>query len=198
MIMSNEDMDLHLKMADFCIGLGRGDQIKFANIMSMVPSFNGISLNKKENGIIPRIPICYNDIRRWYIRGKNSIYENLPHPKVIQWKGHSYISLKQCIAHHLAHGLSVLEIEDDYTPIVTCIGNSKRAVDMKKRAYLINKEYDEEIVPILLNRWSDDFDPNNTKKNRGSIWVFTITIIPYHEKQGKLIYTYPIYRSQVT
>ena len=63
---------------------------------------------------------------------------------------------------------------------------------MKKRALLINKEYNEEIVPVLLNRWSDDFDPNNSKKNRGSIWVFTITIIPHYENGGKLRYTYPI------
>ena len=59
-------------------------QIKFAQIMSMMPQIPTNSSNRNE--IVPRLPICYNDIRSWYIRGKYSVFENLPHPKVEKFK----------------------------------------------------------------------------------------------------------------
>ena len=181
-----------MKIADFCIGIGHGDQIKFANIMSMVPDICSKQTSGNENEMIPRLPICYNDIRSNYVRGPNSICENLPHPQVSKVVSHSYISVKQCIAHHLAYGLSVLNVADNEVDVVNCVGNSRRAVSIKKRALSVNMKNKEDTVPILLNFWSDGFDPNNTNNNRGSVWIFTVTILPNPAHEGKLAYTYPI------
>ena len=48
-------------------------------------------------------------------------------------------------------------------------------------------------MSILITDWHDDFEPNSqAKQNKGSVWVYTVTILgpPGTKNDGK--YTYPI------
>jgi hypothetical protein len=175
------------------MGLSFSEQHQFAHIVSMISDIKDTEeCAKNDCEMIPRLPTTYNDIRTWYVRGPTSIANNLPHPNVTWVNDHSYASVKQCIAHHLANGLSIMDICDNEKYIITYMGESKRATTMKKRAIQVNSHHMEDTLPILLIRWSDDWEPNNTKSNRGSVWILTITILSNPSDSGKLPYTYPI------
>lgn len=47
--------------------------------------------------------------------------------------------------------------------------------------------HNESCILILLTLWSDSFDPNGLKKNKNSVWLYTLTLNIIGKK-----YTYPI------
>ena len=48
-------------------------------------------------------------------------------------------------------------------------------------------------MAILLTDWHDDFEPNTqAKQNRGSVWVYTVTIVGPPGTQNQSNYSYPI------
>ena len=132
-------------------------------------------------------------IRSQIVEGHNAILENLPHPSVQMIDAHGYIPLQDVIADVLAHGIPTDVIpECEQQDVVHSLGQSRMATAIRSRASfsLIERH---PVLPIWINEWSDDFDPNrSTKSNRASVWMKTISIGWPSNAKHKYRYSYPI------
>ena len=54
-----------------------------------------------------RLPSTIQDNRKYYVEGSTAILPNLPGPAVTLLHDHAYISLVECVADLLGHGLHV-------------------------------------------------------------------------------------------
>ena len=130
------------------------------------------------------IPATKEEIRKTICEGKFCLRENLPHPQVYSdIPKHAYLLPSQCIADCLAHGL--LDNREDKHPYQTLPKSP-----MAMRISTANKALGARS--IFLTLWSDDFEPNNLKDNRGSVWLQTLSI--QTESSGTLTthHVYPI------
>ena len=121
-------------------------------------------------------------IRNRYVIGKKSIVNNLPRPKIEMFNNHSYVSVRQCIAHFLASGKMAHSISLLQRNKKRLITDSDAAVAIAKRGYAIKSKVEKNDEMILLGlQWSDAFDPNSSiKSNCGAVWIKTITFISEH------------------
>jgi hypothetical protein len=56
------------------------------------------------------VPQSSYDLRCLYVLGKDAIIPNLPRPQVKLVHNHAYVSLKECVADLLAHGVPICDI----------------------------------------------------------------------------------------
>ena len=112
-------------------------------------------------------------VRKFYKDGKYAIHSNLPHPHILNIKGHSYVSLKQIIQHCLANDCQFEDIySEPQTNEVTALNESSFCKELKNQFPTRRN-----TVDMLLTSWSDDFEPYNIKQNKGNgVWTFTVTI----------------------
>ena len=137
-----------------------------------------------------RSPLNYADIRRFYTESISSILNNLPctFPKIEY--GHAYVSLSSVIDHFLAYGFKSDHIStlDDIDSKIGVKG-SKFVSAMREK---VSSTLSSSIVPMILylTFWSDDFESNQLRKNRKSIWIKTVTICPPSDQVTSSKYTY--------
>ena len=128
------------------------------------------------------MPFDAATIRRLYTEGANSIVKQLPHPNVVNVDGHSYVPLSEILQDCLANGNSICDLKKCSKEFNE--NNVRHISDSKHVKIIINEipeshcDTDNETIHVMIVRWSDDFEPNNIKKNKGnSIWTMTVTII---------------------
>jgi hypothetical protein len=168
----------------------------------------GPSMGSPATRWFTRMPDSFQDMRHLYLEGKTSFIPNLPRPNVIRLQRHAYVSVIDCIADILAHGLDL----DTINTGSACRDNDTAAVSHQFPAFQKNSEsqhcreiYDRAqatistnnehhpLICLWINEWSDGFEPSySVKANRGSAWLKTITISPPPNKVHSLEYTYPI------
>jgi len=145
-------------------------QIFCSIISSDLRLSSSVTENPANSFSIP-FPISSQEIRTKYIRGNKSLWHCLPCPEVIcsynlqESKPIRYasVSVKECIAHFLASG-GIMMSKEEYCPAA-----------LSKLASM-NLNIDEHV--IFLKIWSDGFEPNHVKQNRGKgLWTVTLTII---------------------
>ena len=116
------------------------------------------------------LPSTHQDIRTNYTHGLRSLWECLPIPTIINGQNaeknkqtHSHAKVNECIVHFLANGGVILPPE-------------KMCLAAKNKLAAMSLPPDEKVIFIKL--WSDGFEPNNVKVNRGrGIWLLTMTVI---------------------
>ena len=148
-----------------------------------------------------RMPDSFEDMRHLYLEGKTSFIPNLPRPNVIRLQRHAYVSVIDCIADILAHGLELDTINAGSAavpqfPDFQKNSESQHCRNIYDRAHATTISTENEHHPLIclwINEWSDGFEPSySVKANRGSAWLKTITISPPANKVHSLEYTYPI------
>ena len=108
--LSSYDISNQLFMTDFIFSLTRTQRTKFAHCMKYsVESTEkrcALAANSKDISVSDSfscgMPVTYSSIRSVYTEGAKAIIPNLPRPQVKCIAGHSYMSLEQIVAHHLA------------------------------------------------------------------------------------------------
>lgn len=129
------------------------------------------------------VPVSRESLRSIIYEGKHSVRENLPHPEVrTNVSDHAYLRPSECIADCLAHGLLDSNAEPEYESL----SQSSHAKKLKVGDQLNGAR------SIFLSLWCDDFDPNNNKNNRGSVWTMTLTIETETSGATNLNHVYPI------
>lgn len=128
------------------------------------------------------VPLDQASIRRLYTEGANSILRQLPHPNILNVDGHSYVPISEIVQDCLANDNPICDlknISEEYNENeVKYIWDSKNVKSIVSSIPSSSHNTENETIHIMVVRWSDDFEPNNIKKNKGnSIWTFTITII---------------------
>ena len=115
-MMETEDITLHLIIAKFVRTLSRIQRVEFALILELLEKKYFTSMKKDSNedfgkggcrqqqSLRTTFPVNDAALRNMYMVGKDSIVNNLPRPNVKLIDGHSYVSVRQCIANFLASG----------------------------------------------------------------------------------------------
>ena len=173
--LNKDDVTMFLAIAHFVATLSRTQRDHLCvtlqrTIKALVEQANAqfIVLKRGPEKETPRVPV---PVRRQFVRtsicqGKHSIYANLPHPSVQTVAEHSCTLPSECVADFLGHGgLS-----------------SVKQQQPRHRDYesLPESEFAKQIAPgatkaLIASIWSDDFEPNYSKHNRGSTWIATMT-----------------------
>ena len=144
-----------------------------------------------------RLPTSKDDFDVFFLRGKNAILPNLPHPipKPTSDKSHSYVSLKDLLANELGKATKY----EDYlfqSQVTSEACDSVQSVSMTKAAKTLlvdmrrNEEPSEFTMYLWIREWRDDFDPNNTKSSRNQVWCNTYTICPPRNENTHGLTTY--------
>ena len=106
---------------------------------------------------------------------------------------HAYISLVECVADLLGHGLPVdyiINTSEAFDAVMT-ISQSVRPQGIGLQA--VARSATTNVVCLYNNEWSDGFEPSlSTKANHGSVWIETVTIAPPHDRHHSLSHAYPI------
>jgi len=144
--------------------------------------------------ISTRIPFTESEFARIYLRGPNSILQNIPQPRVTIIEGHSYVSVKQCLCNFLSMGHYPGKITYDKSKVIRNISDSHSANQVLIRAAKANPSVPKEDILVVLGmQWSDDFEPNgSSKSNRGSVWMKTLTFVSDTKTKNDIINTYPL------
>ena len=94
----------------------------------------------------------------------------LPAPKVVTLGVHAYCLPSDCLQHHLSFGYKAAFFSSSFTPpIYSHPKYSPRGIE------IASGNTNSHAVAAIM--WSDDCDPQNSKKNRKALWCLTITFI---------------------
>lgn len=132
------------------------------------------------------------------MEGRHATCPNLPIPPVQELKEHSCVSpidvTKDILGHDLPFDLTSQPqyLSGDF-PLVTRIGESQHANKIKTNANLLHP-LNEDVIPLWIIEWSDDFAPTNSPRaSKNSVWLKIITVAPFHDGLHPAhLHTYPI------
>ena len=106
------EVRFHFRMASLLCSLTRGQRDDLAAVCNMCVTIAQNQLKDSNNRSLTRLPCSYQLMRSLYIKGKGAMLPNLPRPSVQLIGEHGYISLFECVADLLGHGLDVQHICD--------------------------------------------------------------------------------------
>jgi hypothetical protein len=145
---------------------------------------------------VPRVP---KHLRQDIVEGKHSIIRNLPTPYIhSDVPGHSYVSVVDCVRDFFGHSrnTSLAFVNGCSTPKSTVrhYTESQRAMECHKlmEKLLLPTYNQSNVLRGLLFVFTDDVEPNNTKSNRGSVWVAVLTIATAAGGGHNTSHTYPL------
>ena len=76
---------------------------------------------------------------------------------------------------------SINEVRQDNRNTVGCVWECSRAQQLLKSQNIVESD----VNHILMVLWSDGFDPNDTKDNRGSAHIITFSLLSNTNKNDK-------------
>ena len=169
-VLQNE-VTRFINVAAFAGTLTRPQREEFAYILRDV-----VSAKPKEADTLWRIPVptTPQELRRTIMEGKYSVFENLPHPLVQEVGDYAYCLPSDCLSDLLAHGFANLHPTlpkfNKQSTITQGLGSSPAA----KR--ILASRPGESPSFLFLGFWSDGFEPTNSKQNRASAWIKTMSV----------------------
>ena len=198
--ISPTDQALHISFCNLAYRIAPQERMMLSSLVTNVISHtvqcsdtishtnNDIDRNSH---VDTRIPTTMTEIRNVYI---DRMISMLPRPNIDTDASHAFISITELIRHVMALGIDcqpILSHNNSVCPILSSDQCKKSQEYLEK---LISEDNDElNHMSILITDWHDDFEPNSqAKQNKGSVWVYTVTILgpPGTKNDGK--YTYPI------
>ncbi len=187
--IEKDEVLCHIKLANFSLGLTADQRKEFGEVLHGITEIQKKQLQRDFDRVSrnwpTKPPHTEAEFRSKNTEGLNAIVPNLPHPQVEQLSSHACVSLKECIADLLGHGLEVETISSNPTEgQVQFPSESPRAFEIQKNSELRFGK-DLNVVTLMITEWSDDFDPLTVKRNLWSIWVKTVTIShPRHKNDS--------------
>jgi len=184
--ISHDEAMFHIELTHALISLPEHSQ---ESLISLLHKSTTIDFCKT------RLPRSMNDVKWFYTTNKTSIYQNIPSPKINTNSNHAYVSIQSVIHHALALGIEIPLIRSSQYSSTT-FDNSHLLKTTKAKEIMrdsFEKNYptiDPYIIFLVI--WSDDFEVNNTRKNRSSTWLKTISIVSPKNSENINLYTYAI------
>ena len=96
--------------------------------------------------ITTQVPTTDADMRKYYLDGRRSITNNLPRPNIYFIGNHSYVSIRECIAHFFALGRDPHPIPIERPSTCTSITDSAAAFAARGRGYEANADVAQDGV----------------------------------------------------
>ena len=170
--LQSDEINFHLNVTDFCSNITEAKQVQFMDIIHQL-------LTTKFQHTRP--PTSHQDLRRFYISGKNSIYRNIPCPLVLEIDNHAYVPIKDILQLSLntLDNISIIP-SSNYNRKTNTISSLIESSKSKNILRMINQKYaNSNIDPhvIFVTFWSDDFEVNHTRRNHNSTWIKTMSIV---------------------
>ena len=193
----SDEVDMHMHIASLVSSLTRKQREDLVTVLYEVVNTTiarqGVSSLGNDPEWRTKIPTCMKEIRNFYVRGKNAILPNLPKPSVSVIGTHAYVSLKDCMANILGHGLDLdIIISADRSTYVSLLSECQVAKEIYANSTK-NELFSSKPLCLYITEWSDAFEPSScTKNNRGSCWIKTVTISPTVLEMHNMTCTYPI------
>lgn len=131
------------------------------------------------------VPTTKEQLRKFFVEGKSSVFQCLPHPKVFELSDHAFVLPSECIADIMAHGF----LDCTPPPKIDQVETMAKSTVAKK---IICTNEKRGLKSIFLSIWSDGFEPNYSKTNRGSVWILTLAIITEYSGNPDIAHVYPI------
>jgi len=186
------EVEVHFQMASLLCGLTRGQRDEMASLLTMCISIT--QMHEKQSLTIPTVLPCSSQLM-WslYMKGKSAILPNLPRPSIRMIDEHAYVSLYDCVADLLGHGLDVQHISEIDPLDATVIDVSK--CHLRQQIYARGSQLhgSKPFLCLYIMELSDGFEPSTSSNaNRGSCWINTVTISPMNRDLHSLTNTYPI------
>ena len=188
--ISQEDAELHVLIAAHCHSLTKGERYQFAEILRRISEkYKRAYLSESKEGnhennntsIECSIPESRNELLH-YIRGKNSIMNNVPQPAVYSaTNGDAYVRLIDVLRLYLSFGLKPSTVKTiNQTGPVGRYGTTEdiwQSINAKKQLQRLLHRSSSTMKAGIV-KWSDGCDANTSSKgNRGSVHVCTVTLI---------------------
>ena len=170
-LMDTQTIELHAQLCKFSksLTLSQKKYLCFIidKIQCCVPAVSKLSL-----------PSDYNTMKQRYLYDQYSISKNLPYPKIYKSGEFAYVLLSDVIAHvffiWIVHKKTV-----DPSASFESIRNKGSANMIHQMLEMKSKlSYEEFCKTIFVDfkLWSDAYEPNATRQNRGSVWIMTGTL----------------------
>jgi hypothetical protein len=187
--ISHEDAIYHVRMAKSYYQMTakeRYDHFQGKSHEAKIQSVNRVSLCKEmnewnQNSLISCVLYSEKEVNTCYLKSKHSIVKSLPipHTKIID--RHPYVPPVCAIQYILAFSPKLdFMCKDFFTPespnVVESMWDSKRGRDLATIA--ISSPGSTDKIFLFLVLWSDDFENNNCKRNRGSTWTLLLSVSP--------------------
>lgn len=167
------ETDVNLELHNICVEIGIDKAAR------LVETINKIRNRDKLHQFYDiKIPIHREEIRAFYLDNSSSISKTLPLPPITEVeKELTYCPIESIIRHALASDFNNkidmawdLEKSNSYSHPV----DSPRAAAIVRRCDLMRAG--RPTCCIMVHYWEDDADTNNTKKDRGSVHIATVTL----------------------
>ena len=199
--LHQDDVDLHILLSFLFFRLTKSERLLFSRVTRyiikkytreerVITTKDISSLHSHTSSPITKsvsIPWTEAEMRR-YSEGKYSIQNNLPIPKILTTpNGSSFVLPSDVLKIYFSFGIkphmikTLNEIQHDNKNIVGCAWECRRA----KQILEIEDKGENDVNNILMVLWSDGFDPNDTKDNRGSAHIITFTLLSNSNKNDR-------------
>jgi hypothetical protein len=178
---------MFLSLSDFASDLSRKKREQLATVLHHVTKATILNKANPNDGTRIPVPTTKQAIRTQITDGVNAVLPNLPHPGVTKPDANHAVALpSDCIADLLGHGLMDRNCMTNTLHKVTSLVESPIAKS------LMEEDSKNGCRSVFLSIWSDDFEPNATKDNRGSVWICTLTVQTVTSGSPDMNHVYPI------
>ena len=185
---SKLDANINILITSLVLRVSKGERDLIAKIMIGVVKKNYRDQKNIIGNYIPiPVPSTENEFRR-YFDGKFAILNNVPIPRINTLpNGDAYVLPSNFLQLYFSIGLVMPSMVKTVDDIKYSDGGVSEAWQSRKAKDCLNnlKVQDDSCYKILLCEWSDGFDPNNNKSNRGSIHVTTFSILSENNRNDK-------------
>ena len=188
--LDNQDVDMMMTLSRFVATLTRPQRENLGQVLNKTTDATLRhsellrSRHRQDTFVVP-VPMSKQRIRSIICDGRNAVMPNLPHPDVHELGDHAYLLPSECVADFMAHGLATQSRASSTHPV--------QSLGRSPLAKVISDKNDQwSVTTIFLSLWSDDFEPNYSKGNRGSVWLFTMTMQTKTTSAVAFEHVYPI------
>ena len=191
-----DDISLNLLLGHLVLLLPDKPRKMLCKLLEMIlsrttaPPLN-FSSNNQNNTPSPQyhishLPTQFPELRRQFLKGSYAMFPCLPAPKVYTLGVHAYCLPSDCLQHHFSFGYEAAFFSSTNTPpTYSHPKHSPRGIE------IASGSNGSQATAAMI--WSDDCDPQNSKKNRKALWCLTITFIQdTHITADSSIPTYPL------
>ena len=193
-----KEVKMIIDVAQFVVQLSRPQREQLAGVLDTVVDTTTRGSTQIGEPVtrlwhIP-VPSTPQQIRSTICEGRNSLFENLPFPMVSTIGEYAFSLPSECVKDLIAHGNlhthSTLPKFEKTSRVIHGLGTCFTATEL-----LTKKPGDvDKSNCLFISFWSDGFEPNYAKLNRGSAWIKTMTIHTTIPGSGfaPLTHVYPI------
>ena len=154
----NNLIHLHVVASIWINKLSKSNRQYFCSFISQLYKCFPDSVEK-----ISYLPSQYKDLRSLYFDGKNSVLSKVPHPKVNSINGYAYVLFSDIILDLFTFKMKV-EDHPNFNDSLSYIKSLKSKYLDEIFENNVQLTSSGSIIFILLQLWSDGFDPSAVKK----------------------------------